>query len=78
MSAAVTHKDGLEVRLNEQHRWQVFDTLTQRFVGSPTRSHHWARIRLDYFRQEFRPVIVRWMYGIPTTESYALGVEDES
>jgi hypothetical protein len=72
---AASHADGLEVRKTGS-KWQVFDMLTNSYLGSPSGSRHWLQVALDERRASFRPIIVRWIYGIPTAKSIELGVTE--
>lgn len=76
--ATTEFKDGLEVRETDNGRWQVFDTLTDKFVASsslPTRQL--AEGGLAHCRKNRRALIVRWVYGLPLAESRKLGVPED-
>ena len=66
--------DGLEVR-RWGDGWGVWDTLTEAFVGDKRRSRYWLQHELDERRKHWRPIIVRFVYGLSTAQSRALGLE---
>lgn len=75
-SEPTKHKDGLEIR-----PWGdgigIFDTLTAKFVTGKRQSRYWLMLELEERRKEFRPIIVRFIYGLPTAQSKELGVNGE-
>lgn len=52
----------------------VFDLVGEKFVSDRVTLRRWMEAELRERRLKFRPVIVRWIYGIPTKQSYAQGI----
>lgn len=72
---AFSESDGLEVQSNSLGRFQVFDTHTEEFVGSMRRTQEACVLVLGMLRDKYRPIIVRWILGLPIEESLKLGID---
>lgn len=67
--------DGLVVRKTEDGKWAIYDTLTKKFVGTPKKSNYRVTTELSCQRDKScRPLIVRWIYGLPVAGSSELGI----
>jgi hypothetical protein len=66
--------DGLEIR-KWGNGYGVWDTITETFVSSKVSRKHWLELKLQNLRESFRPIIVRWVFGIPTKDSIEAGIK---
>lgn len=65
--------DGLEIR-EWGMGYGIFDTLSEKFVSSKASRKRYLQMKLDELRASYRPIIVRWVFGIPTATSREQGI----
>jgi len=65
--------DGLEIR-EWGNGFGVYDTITETFVSSKNAKRYWLEVKLADLRARYRPIIVRWVFGIPTAQSREAGI----
>lgn len=67
--------DRLEIR-GWGRGWAVYDTLTNQYVSGKKRSYYWLNVKLTDYRNNYRPIIVRWLFGLKVADSKALGITE--
>lgn len=67
--------DGLEVR-SLAGGFAVFDRATKTYVSTKQASLYWCKLALEERRKEFRPIIVRSLYGLKVEDSKARGITE--